>query len=347
MEQGMKEIVKKITAYQQSLIKNAADEERETPHRKPVSRQEFTLLLSGISTCRKMPGVPVHMGYEALYHCEGEENERQGREHMQRLFKVTDRETLEKACAEIYSGSGQYEQFMTFWKNAPLFDINELNPNGRNGFAYCKQLAENFYPIVQEKGFYAWDIDQRIGLCRSAVACGIISEEEFWQMTDEWVRLEQVFYHSFEEYAVSALCGAVYDMGRYGEDVGGFFRINQNIVESLLGEDGAWQRSRWYVPKEREWADLLGGNPGCIVSKRAIEEGNIGYMYRDEPAENFPDSGWRFFVGDETEEYVNDPDHAAIYGLNTICNLEPAVMAFLHAGAGRRFGKHEKGWEEE
>lgn len=29
-----------------------------------VSREEFTLLLSGISTCRKMPGVSIHMGID-------------------------------------------------------------------------------------------------------------------------------------------------------------------------------------------------------------------------------------------------------------------------------------------
>lgn len=338
----MDRIVNEIMTWKESCGNRAVNKDA-----KQVSREEFTLLLSGISTCRKMPGVPIHMGYEKLYHCEGRENEDQGREHLKKLFGVIDRESLLNACMKIYSGSNEYEQFMTFWKNAPLFDINELHPDGREGFFHCKKLAEKFYPIVKEKGFYAWDIDQRIGLCRSAVACGIISEEDFWKITDEWVRLAQVFYHSYEEYAISSLCGAVYDMGRYEADVSGFFDINMNIAESLLGEGGAWQRNQWYVPKEREWADLLGSNPGCFVTKIAIEEEKIGYMYRDEPNPDFPDSGWRFFVGDESDEYVNDPDHVTICSLNTICNLESEIMAFIHAGVGRRFGKHEKGWEEE
>ena len=28
-----------------------------------ADRKEFALLLSGIATCRKAPGIPVHMGY--------------------------------------------------------------------------------------------------------------------------------------------------------------------------------------------------------------------------------------------------------------------------------------------
>lgn len=53
------------------------------------------------------------------------------------------------------------------------------------------------------------------------------------------------------------------------------------------------------------------------------------------------------FVGDESDEYVNQPDNIVICGLNTVCNINPEIMAFLHADIGRRFGKNENGWEEE
>ena len=312
-----------------------------------VSREEFTLLLSGISTCRKMPGVSIHMGYEELYHCIRKKDIEQALVHLKKLFGVKDKETLMKTCYGMYSGSNEYEQFMTFWNHAPLFDLKKLTPDAKQGFLHCKQLAEKFYPIVGEKGFYAWDINERIGLCRNAVACGIISEEEFWQITDPWVRQAQVFYHSYTEYALSCLCGAIYDMGRYDSDINDFFQINLNIIESLLGEGGAWQRKQWYVPKEREWADLLESNLGCFITKKAVDQEEIGYMYRDEPSPNHPDSGWRFFVGDESEEYVNQPDNIVICGLNTVCNINPEIMAFLHADIGRKFGKYKSGWEEE
>ena len=338
----MEKIVDEIVACKEKFEQIPMNKEAQA-----VSREEFTLLLSGISTCRKMPGISTHMGYEELYHCVGKEDIEKALDFMGKMFRVKDKETLMETCYGMYSGSNQYEQFMTFWNDAPLYDLKELNPDGKESFLHCKQLAEKFYPIVKEKGFYAWDINERIGLCRNAVACGIISEEEFWQVTDPWVRQAQVFYHSYTEYAWSCLCGAVYDMSRYDSDINGFFQINLNIIENLLGEGGAWQQKQCYVPKEREWADLLESNMGCFITKKAVDQEEIGYMYRDEPSPNHPDSGWRFFVGDESEEYVNQSDNIVICGLNTVCNINPEIMAFLHADIGKRFGKHENGWEEE
>lgn len=339
----MQKIAQEIAALKEHYIKELS----EKPKGKTVSREEFTLVLSGISTCRKTPGIPVHMGYENLYHCESKKDIKEVKKHLKRLFHIVDKDSLYQTCARVYHSSDEYEDFMTFWCGAPLFDINELIPEARQSFLHWKQLAEVFYPIVREKGLYAWDIDNRIGLCRSAVACGILSDEEFWQVTDPWVRKAQVFYHSYEEYAISSLCGAVYDMRRYDDDVSGFFDINRNLVENLLAEGGAWQRNAWYVPGEREWAVLIDSNLGCLVTKRALNEGNMGYMYRDEPAPGHPDSGWRFFVGDESEEYVDNPENTSVCALNTVCNLWPDAMAYLHAAAGRKFGRQENGWVEE
>lgn len=343
----MEKLANEIAALKERYEKMPAAKEA-----KAVSREEFTLLLSGISACRKVPGIPVHMGYETLYHCGSEEESAQVREHMMRMFGVEDKETLLQACYQGYSGSREYEQFMTFWNHVPLFDVSELNAEGRERFLHCKQLAEHFYPIVKEKGFYAWDINERIGLCRSAVACGTISEEEFWEITDAWVREAQVFYHSYGEYAVSCLCGALYHMGKYEPDVSGFLEINRNLTDHLLEEGGAWQRNQWYVPQKREGAVLLDnrlGNMGCFITRKALDEGRIGYMYRDEPCPDQPDSGWRFFVGDESDEYINNLDNTVICTLNTICNISPDTLVFLHAPVkvGQKFGKHENGWEEE
>ena len=45
----------------------------------------------------------------------------------------------------------------------------------------------------------------------------------------------------------------------------------------------------------------------------------VGYMYREKSTENNPDSGWRFFKGDEDGEYMNNPDNYHIFALNTVC----------------------------
>ena len=78
---------------------------------------------------------------------------------------------------------------------------------------------------------------------------------------------------------------------------------------------------------------------GCIVSDRITKEGfKVGYMYREIPDGESPfgeyDSGWRFFAGDEDDEYANNPENLDIYSLNTICNYSPDIIPLLHAPYG-------------
>lgn len=63
-------------------------------------------------------------------------------------------------------------------------------------------------------------------------------------------------------------------------------------------------------------------------------------MYREEP-DNEIDSGWRFMAGNESEEYMNDPDNSAIYDVNTIANYDPDIVPFLAAPLGSAFERSE------
>jgi hypothetical protein len=51
-------------------------------------------------------------------------------------------------------------------------------------------------------------------------------------------------------------------------------------------------------------------------------------MYREEPDGDW-DTGWRFFSGYESDDYVNDPDNLEIYQVNTIANYDPDIIPFL------------------
>lgn len=91
------------------------------------------------------------------------------------------------------------------------------------------------------------------------------------------------------------------------------------------------------IPTE-EIKTLISSQEGCIVSDRIMVDGcKVGFCYREEPAPDQPDSGWRFLSGDETEEYLGDPGHADVYGLNTLCNYDPDVIALLDAPVGSAF----------
>ena len=59
-------------------------------------------------------------------------------------------------------------------------------------------------------------------------------------------------------------------------------------------------------------------------------------MYR-EASDGGVDSGWRFFAGDETQAYADDPSHFAIYDVNTIANYDSDIILLLDAPIGSAF----------
>ena len=66
-----------------------------------------------------------------------------------------------------------------------------------------------------------------------------------------------------------------------------------------------------------------------IVSNEVMKEGKkIGYCYREEP-EDDNDSGWRFFSGEETQEYADEPANFAMYNAISVVEVEPALIDVL------------------
>ena len=77
------------------------------------------------------------------------------------------------------------------------------------------------------------------------------------------------------------------------------------------------------------------GPSGCIATDKITVEGfKIGYMYREKPNPKYPDSGWRFFQGEESDEYIKDVRNSGIYDLNTICNYDPSIIPLLESPYG-------------
>lgn len=79
---------------------------------------------------------------------------------------------------------------------------------------------------------------------------------------------------------------------------------------------------------------LITGHGACLATDKITVDGEpIDYMYREQPI-NDVDSGWRFFSGTETQEYIDDPNHLAFYQINTIANYDSAIIAYLHLPIG-------------
>ena len=86
----------------------------------------------------------------------------------------------------------------------------------------------------------------------------------------------------------------------------------------------------------KDLIDWHGGNgEGCIASDKVTKDGfKVGYMYREEPSETMPDSGWRFLAGDESDEYMDNDENAHVFAINTICNYDPDIVPYIHSPIG-------------
>lgn len=95
--------------------------------------------------------------------------------------------------------------------------------------------------------------------------------------------------------------------------------------------------------KESDIKELALGKGACFATDMITVEGRpITFMYRDDPRDSV-DSGWVFLSGEETEDYMKNPDNHHIYDVNTIANYEPAIIEFLDAPFGSGFERSSEG----
>ena len=123
--------------------------------------------------------------------------------------------------------------------------------------------------------------------------------------------------------------------------------INPDIIE-YSGNTGSKTQTKNFAKKAGEIENLFHWDEpeGCFATDRIVVDGaKVGYMYREKPdagSEN-PDSGWRFFAGDESDDYANDPNNVGIYALNTIANYDPDIIQLLDSPYGTAFGRDKNG----
>lgn len=90
------------------------------------------------------------------------------------------------------------------------------------------------------------------------------------------------------------------------------------------------------IKKLIEWNEPNG--EGCFASDKITKEGfKVGYMYREQPDEGKPDSGWRFLAGNEDDEYINNPDNLHLFAINTICNYDKDIIPYLKSQIGSTY----------
>lgn len=338
------------------------DYEKREPERKRGSREAFAALLAGVPALRKTPGIPGvdELGadyFTMLPRCASEKDAKICRTHLKKVFGITDRASMAAFCNGEIRCHWQYQDFEGFWENRPPFALDRLDEGRREYFQTVRDFAAQFYKVTERQGFLAWDISECMGHLRAGYGCGLLSKDEFDELADYWIWQAQCF-QSWTQYAVSLVSGALYwdfyrdcDSSHVQKVQGLWLRLARQLLEN----EGAWGSGLWYVPPREKayglWPSqlrtyLIGwdGPVGCFATDQITVQGKrVGWCYREQPTPDRPDSGWRFFSGEEDEAYLNDPGHTEVYDLNTICNYDPEILPLLTAPVGTAFWRDGDG----
>ncbi|MDR2367487.1 MAG: DUF2185 domain-containing protein [Deltaproteobacteria bacterium] len=306
----------------------------------------FALLLSVPSSSQSAPGFPRGMGYDKLYGCASERD----RHLLQCWFEdmeVRDEISLMKLLDQNYDNHIDFLDFRAFWAGGLGFDIYDQGEerwmvDGR--MAVVEKLAE----LGGNLGFLAFDLCEGISFIRCAHALGIIPSKRVWQLLEFLAAKVAAHFDNWGQYALSCLCGFVYHTyskslhDGISEAHASVLKLGYlNALRKLTAQGGVWRMASWprrpmlekkpgsgirdLLPLIPRWA----GQILCLASDRIMVDGaKVGYMYREDAAFD-GDSGWRFFAGDESEDYRLDPKTSVAYSLNGICNRDPDIMGFL------------------
>ena len=82
---------------------------------------------------------------------------------------------------------------------------------------------------------------------------------------------------------------------------------------------------------------------GYVLATKMLVENKrkVRFMYH-EKSTNPQDSGWRFFCGDEDDDYVNNPDNIAVYDINTILDIDKSIIPYLNCVAGTALEREDE-----
>ena len=221
------------------------------PEQKPCGREEFTALLAGIAALRKTPGIPgpAQISFTTLPRCASAEDETACRTHLEQVFGITDKDSLLDFCQREILCNRQYMDFVAFWEGRPPFRLEELDPQALEYFKTARDFSAQFYPVVGQRGYLAWDISECMGHLRNGYACGLIDRNEFDDLARYWINQTHVF-KTWVDFAASLVCGELYWDFHYGtklDELNKGLDLYRKLVSILLDDDTAWGSGMWYV----------------------------------------------------------------------------------------------------
>lgn len=273
-------------------------------------------------------------------------------------FKIFSEESALRVISQA-CGRGthwQYAQFIMYRENAEFRShVDNMPSKPKRLFDKSREFSEQFEELTGNAGFFAWDIALTAHLIRECVFCDYFDEPSGRGILDDLMKPLLKTINSWEEFAVSFIAGGTYSAYKNSdfdeEEAKKTFDELLGLCKKLFHDENTyvWKVFNWFVEKDyfpmldkNNLEPLVKSEKGCFVSDRISLDGVLPCMiYREEPFPNFPDSGWRFFAGDESKEYSANINNSNIFTLNVIANYDPTVIPLLDAPIGTVYMRKE------
>jgi len=84
---------------------------------------------------------------------------------------------------------------------------------------------------------------------------------------------------------------------------------------------------RYKLSSDNIVVGLADSSPCFATDRITVDGAPVGYMYRD-------DTGWNFFAGDESQDYVDNPNNLGLFALNDLANYDRSIVPYLQAAPG-------------
>ncbi|MDD6254808.1 MAG: DUF2185 domain-containing protein [Eubacteriales bacterium] len=277
-------------------------------------------------------------------------------------FGIVDEETamqvISRGC--LRGTHWQYAQFMMYDQGNFNIEVEKMTEKGRESFLKCRDFTQNFKNVVGKHGYFGWDMALSAKLIRECVYDDFFNEPSAREMFGDLTKPLLKNFDNWADYAVSFIAGGAYsaykNSGFDELEARKSFDYLVKKCDQLFTDErvNVWKVYHWYTKKE--YFPMLDkdnleplvkgelGSKGSFVSDRVSVDGVLPCMiYREKPFKNFPDSGWRFFAGDESKEYSSDRDNSNIFTLNVVANFDPTIVPLLDAEVGTVYIRKEGG----
>lgn len=87
----------------------------------------------------------------------------------------------------------------------------------------------------------------------------------------------------------------------------------------------------------------------CLIPNKILyENAAINFLYRESPMEKsenhkYDDSGWRIFTGNESDDFLNNPENLSFVSLGAVLSKDDSFVHLLDAPIGACYQRNEQG----